>query len=278
MTTFFYEDESFVYNRVPIRVFNHDFYKEIYSTALHWHKNLEIDLIQKGEIVYRIDGNEVHCVPGDILIINSGIPHANYLITREERFEGITVQLAIGFVQEWLGEDIWFEMPEKEDDRNRLKTILLKMGEIRRSETEDQDLRMMEEVFELLSFLKLNCISKNLSEKKERDDLVRIKKVIRYIEDNYQKSLSLKDTAEYLGYTSEHLSRMFKKQVGMNFSRYLQEIRLNHAMTLLRESESISLTDCALESGFPNSRSFISAFRNRFGMLPSVWRKENINN
>lgn len=43
-----YEEEQFIYNQVPVRVFHHEFHGADIYTPLHWHRNIEFNLVTGG--------------------------------------------------------------------------------------------------------------------------------------------------------------------------------------------------------------------------------------
>jgi AraC family transcriptional regulator of adaptative response/methylated-DNA-[protein]-cysteine methyltransferase len=70
-------------------------------------------------------------------------------------------------------------------------------------------------------------------------DFERIEKVIRYIEENFQRQPDLKSIADYVGLSEFHLQRLFKGWVGISPKRFLQYLTKEHAKTLLRQSENV---------------------------------------
>lgn len=98
-----------------------------------------------------------------------------------------------------------------------------------------------------------------------------IREMTGYIRLNYQSALRLEDLAERFFLTPAYISRFFKKNLGINFTRYLTDIRLNEAVRKLGNPDR-TLTWIAMDCGFPNLASFNSAFREKFGMSPKEYR------
>ena len=94
-----------------------------------------------------------------------------------------------------------------------------------------------------------------------------------YIKEHYSEELSLERLAEIFGYSPTYLSRMFQKYAGINYKSYLQSIRVEYAYQELANSER-TLSEIALENGFPNSKALAKAFSKKYGMLPSEYRKK----
>ncbi len=98
-----------------------------------------------------------------------------------------------------------------------------------------------------------------------------VEDIRQYIEENYaDMNLSLNLLASNFGITANYLSGMFKKQFGMNFSAYLEQVRLSHAELLLETR--LSIDDVALQTGYANADSFRRAFKRASGMSPSQYR------
>ena len=89
---------------------------------------------------------------------------------------------------------------------------------------------------------------------------------------NYNKELSLETLARTFGYSPTYLSRMFRKYAKTNYKAYLDGIRLEHGMEQLERTD-LSIGEIAVRCGFPNSKSFSRAFREKYGVLPSRFRK-----
>ena len=102
----------------------------------------------------------------------------------------------------------------------------------------------------------------------------RIARAISIIEKNYMNPLSLVSVAEDLHVNPEYLSRSFKKEVGINFNTYLNNIRLQQALSLLRNPQ-ILISEIASETGFQTPAYFSKCFKASFGISPQEWRNQN---
>ena len=102
--------------------------------------------------------------------------------------------------------------------------------------------------------------------------LNRLSAITDYMKKNYNKELSLETLARTFGYSPTYLSRMFRKYARTNYKAYLDGIRLEHGMEQLERTD-LSIGEIAVRCGFPNSKSFSRAFREKYGVLPSRFRK-----
>ena len=100
----------------------------------------------------------------------------------------------------------------------------------------------------------------------------RLSTITNYIKDNYQKDLSLEGLAQIFGYSPTYLSRMFRKYAEINYKEYIQGIRLEYAYRELISSDTM-VEEIAEHSGFADGRAFAKAFRKKYGVRPSDFRK-----
>ncbi len=106
-----------------------------------------------------------------------------------------------------------------------------------------------------------------LSTQKEPQSTHFSAKLLIYISKHFREELTLTRLATAFGYNPSYLSRNFRKTFGVSFGKYLSMVRLREALLLLRKG-NMSVTECALESGFGSIRSFYRAFYEEFKCTP----------
>ena len=74
--------------------------------------------------------------------------------------------------------------------------------------------------------------------------------------------------------TPVYLSRLFKKEEGINFVDYLNQYRIDVSKNLLRDVK-YNVLDVADLSGFSNTRYFSKIFKKAVGITPSEYRKRH---
>lgn len=99
----------------------------------------------------------------------------------------------------------------------------------------------------------------------------RKKKILRYIDENYQNPLNLDSLAKSVSLSREQFCRFFKKSFRSTPVYYLNRYRINRSMVLLRET-GLPVIDIALAVGFDSSNYFAVSFRKATGMTPSQFR------
>ena len=84
--------------------------------------------------------------------------------------------------------------------------------------------------------------------------------------------LSASSLAKELGVHRTTLNRLFLKEMGMTPGNYLQELRIQHALSLLRETE-LPIKAVAAECGMPYAGYFCRLIRRITGLTPAAYRK-----
>lgn len=94
-----------------------------------------------------------------------------------------------------------------------------------------------------------------------------------YLEEHFAEKINLEDLSSRFFISKYHLSREYKKNYGITIGNDLTAIRISHAKSLLRFSDT-SIESIALSCGFQDSGYFIKVFRDSEGMTPLVYRKK----
>lgn len=118
-----------------------------------------------------------------------------------------------------------------------------------------------------------NSMCTLVTNSKSNKNMCIIKKIIKFMENNYMKQeLGLSLAASEFNFSEGYLSTFFKEQTGKNFTDYVESIRMEHACILLEDS-SININDIAEMVGYNSVQSFRRAFKRIKGVSPSSLRK-----
>jgi AraC-like DNA-binding protein len=99
-----------------------------------------------------------------------------------------------------------------------------------------------------------------------------IQAAIQYIQEHLHEDLSLTTIAAHCAVSHYHLSHLFRKETGTTVTAFIKESRLHRALTLLAGPQ-MSIAEVAYRVGFEDPNYFSKAFRARFGVSPSEYRK-----
>lgn len=93
-----------------------------------------------------------------------------------------------------------------------------------------------------------------------------------YINENYNKAISLENVSSHIGFNPAYFSTMFKKATGQNFMDYVIEIRILNARNLLVQTNQ-DVADIAVKVGYTDLKYFSRIFKKLTNLTPSEYRK-----
>jgi AraC-like DNA-binding protein len=96
--------------------------------------------------------------------------------------------------------------------------------------------------------------------------------IFRFIEENYARSISLKDVAVATGYCPSYLTDLVRRCSGHTVNHWIIKRRIALACNLLQETNN-TVNQIAEATGYQNEGHFFRQFRQHCGMTPLAWRK-----
>lgn len=104
----------------------------------------------------------------------------------------------------------------------------------------------------------------------------RLTPVIDYINNNFEKILSLQDMADIINVTPNHLCALFKSEMKMRPVEYINNIRINNAKHMLKEENNLKICEIAKKCGFENDNYFREVFHRECGLSPREYRLQKV--
>ncbi|THF84605.1 response regulator [Cohnella fermenti] len=98
-----------------------------------------------------------------------------------------------------------------------------------------------------------------------------VNKIIHYIEQNYDRDITLKSLARYVMMGENYVSALFKKKTGETLIHYLHRVRVEKAIEYLKHTE-LPVNRIGQNVGFMNDNYFIKIFKRMTGTTPSQYR------
>jgi YesN/AraC family two-component response regulator len=100
-----------------------------------------------------------------------------------------------------------------------------------------------------------------------------MKVVIDYIERNIKKGISLEDVANHVNISTYYLSKIFKKEMGVNFITYITDRKMDLAKEMLVTTD-VPVLNIALDLAYNEANYFSKAFKKKTGYTPSEYREK----
>ncbi len=252
---------------LDIRIFLH----KVSVYPYHWHYANEFLFILDGEAKITIGEETDLYKEGDLLLINPFIPH---MISAPES----VVMLALQVNSKYFGNGTRFEVnsvKHPNEDYSNIVSILANLIKFHSEAGPNHELLMQSIMlklkYEMLTKYKVASPG-NEEEQRFEKHFAKFQNILRYIQENFRYDISLTEVAEKFFYSPSYLSRSFEKMMGVSFKKYVNNLRLTEAVADLLTSDK-TIDAIALESGFPNTRSFVSLHKEVYGNLPSERRK-----
>lgn len=263
------------------------FFQKLRSSPFHWHEDMEFLLVLKGEVSLLKDNAIYNLKPGDLAFINSHHYHSTQQISKDNLI--LILQILPDFIEKYEPEikKLFFKFTYIQDTVEQklpvelVESIRTHMCQImweKRMKSSGYKMVIESSLFSILGTLlrkvehEVRSDSFSFSNQEYMDFHSRLKKIVDYIEKNYQEKLSLEEVALQENLTESYLSRFFKKYMKCGFRDYLNTFRLNKSLQLLIETDDC-ITDIAYGVGFSNLNTFNNLFHKFHNTTPSKWRQ-----
>lgn len=244
----------------------------------HMHDYFEVDLVLSGRCTVVVDGHSYTLGPEDVITIDGHTSHE----LRSTECTFICVQFEQSIFEQTLPDPQhpqFFCNSAVQGDNAAFASIRTLVARIIKNNADQQtgyELRNWAYIYQLMDVMYNNfrLHRTHAQDVQSHRHAARVTQIARLVREHHTENLSLSRLAEMIHLSAPYLSKFFDQQFGMTFLNYLTQIRLNHAVDELLNTEKI-IEDVSADSGFPNSHAFVQAFKKEFGVLPSVYRRQN---
>lgn len=259
---------------------------EFGTFSWHWHPEIELTLVEDGEMIYQINGTELHVRQGDIIFGNSNALHSGHYIEGEKcHYWSITFdpRLIYGFENSLIqtkyvdlvvggsefsslcfdGSEDWHG-----DVRENMRAIIAL--EMKKPEFYEMKIQILLSGIWILLLEHRGDFApdeKSLNPKAS----ARLKTILGFIHENYDKKITLDDIADSVHICKSECCRFFKKHMQESLFDYLLRYRVEQSIPYLRNPE-YSITDAAFYSGFADGGYYSRVFRKITGCSPREYR------
>ncbi|MGN1318183.1 MAG: helix-turn-helix transcriptional regulator [Lachnospirales bacterium] len=93
-----------------------------------------------------------------------------------------------------------------------------------------------------------------------------------YIDQNFNKKISLDELSEKFYINKFYLTRIFKEQFGVSINSYIQQVKITNAKKLLRFS-NLTIDEISYRCGIDDSNYFSRMFKKIEHLTPNQYRK-----
>ncbi|MEJ6981244.1 AraC family transcriptional regulator [Pedobacter sp. P351] len=259
----------------------------------HYHPELELHYVVKGEGVRFIGNTTSQFSDGEIVLIGENLPHAwrssDLYYQNNPAFE--IDAIVINFVPEFLGKE-FLHLPEtlsimKLFDRARMGLVFHGQTQNKLSELILSALNTcgFDRIVILLQILNLmahttDCRTivngSNMLFQRNEYDAKRLNKICEHALSNYMREIHLEEVADLCNLSITSFCRYFKTMTTKTYVDFLNEIRVSQACKLLVDDRLPAEIIC-FDCGFHNISNFYRHFKKVVGKTPQEYRKQYFN-
>ena len=257
-----------------------------FGSLWHYHPELELHYLIRGEGVRFIGDNISNFSDGEIVLLGENLPHKWHCREDDITQDGVEA-IVLHFSSNFMGKDM-LSLPEA-----RLLPLLFekaKRGMVIINGSRDKLIPLIEAVLKaegLERLIALLSILKVLSETKDYHEVTRkssfyqsnkyeterLNVVCSYTMANYSQPISLEQIAAISNLTVTSFCRYFKLMTNKTYYDFLTEIRISHACHFLIE-DKMSVDQIADKCGFYNISNFYRQFKKVIGVTPLTYKRE----
>lgn len=241
--------------------------RSIYSTAVNWHDNVEVQLCTSGNGFVLLDGKRLEIGINDVVVANSNTLHytgSDSILTYDCiiidtefcRLAGIDVSKL--FFEEHFCDGEIVQL------FNEIRSIMQSNDAFSSAKLRMLTLKL------IITLCEKHVISFNTAEKKNSAHKTVMDTIV-YIQKHYQRKISLEEIAKNVYTNKFTLTRVFKEMTGQTVFEYINIFRCGQASQLIRGGLSVS--ESAASCGFSNMSFFTKTFKRYIGYLPSEYKR-----
>lgn len=272
----------------PLTYFKQEFSKETYELIdWHWHSGFQFCYVTSGEIIIQTVTRKVTLEEGEGMFIHAQQVHRS--MNKNKKAEYISIHLPVHFLG-LEGSELYYRFMEPVLHAENIESIVIRKNnsdmerfltalKICAEKTVHEDsihslnlladlLLLWEELFHQISIIDYSPSKRNGTNKRLQD-------LLKYLQANYNRKITLQDIADHANLSKSECSRFFKKITGETLFEYLLKYRIEKSIELLRHTD-MTITEIAYETGFMSQSYYDQRFRKIKGISPLKYRNSTL--
>lgn len=255
-----------------------------FYNKLHQHKEIQISFIKEG-YGKLIIADSIHTFDqGDIYVIGSNNPHVfksaescknTQMITLF--FNRTTLDNTLKYIPELdVLNDFFSKVETSIKIISQKKSISNKMNLLIHSDKFSRVIIFLQLLKKINKADILKLSEFKYSRKMSVREGKRMQVIFDYVMQHFQNSIPLKTLSDLVFMTPNAFCRFFKQRTNITFSKFLLQLRVEHACQLLESTQDISIAEIAEKSGFSSISNFNRQFKTIKKCSPSTYRKTSV--
>ncbi|WP_058303392.1 helix-turn-helix domain-containing protein [Gorillibacterium timonense] len=250
----------------------------------HYHKEMEILFVVKGEFEIHTEEGFYHMTDGDILVIGSSQLHRDRVLTEESRY--YVFQFDMQYYMEpsilpyhrfFLEEDFPFSrlnyiFQENAEAREIVQACVREIHHESQHKESGYEIAVSLLIKKILLTILRNDTRKLLNHP-DSAEVLRLKPVLTYIEEHIEDKIHVEEASRIANISYYYFVKYFKKVLGMSFLEYVNFKKIKRAERYLL-TKDMSIAEVGETIGMPNMAHFYKLFKKYNGCSPNEYRKK----
>lgn len=262
MYKYVYETHLMAEPALPF-IFHREFEVTDMSMCINWHENIELLWCTDGEGTLRNGAQELpfHC--GDIVLINTNMPHCIYP-KGSVRYRCLIIANRF-FQDNGIDIDSLRFQPQLQD-----AALYHQLEQVAEAYEQQGPYRIPAIRHAVLAVV-LSLCKGYIAEVVEPDNTaIYIRHALQYIRTHLMEPLTLEQVADHVGISKFYLCRLFRRFTGTTMINVIQTLRCTEAQRMIEEGMPVGAA--AMVCGFENLSYFTRTFKKIMGCMPSSLR------
>lgn len=253
-----------------------------YAAESHWHDDIELIAVIKGQMQYNINGYVITLNEGEGILVNSKQFHYGFSETKTEclficiLFHPILLcaskMFEIRFIEPVLNSELPYihlspEIPWQDKVLNCIREIFEKKDE------KTSPLNTQGMIYLLWNEFAANLPLNTKTIERTDTKLTTLKKMISYIREHYGEKISLEDIAAAGHISKRTCGSVFLKYLNKTPIEFLTDYRLRKSIEMMKQT-NMTVLEIGLAVGFSGASYYAETFRKYFGKSPTEYRKD----
>lgn len=251
------------------------FFNTVDYRTPHIHPEWEVILVVENSLSVNCGVQEYVLEPGQMIVFNPNEPHEFHKLKDSALF--LCLQISPKVLPEIPPTHIDGKLVHEylsEDDMQKIKQELADCMTNYLNREDNFALYCVGKgcllLHQLLSKMPSHILTAGESDSMDKRN-ARLKRLIRFVDENYMHKIRLTDFAQMEDCSVSYLSRFIKNTLNQSFQDYVTSVRFNCACKLIATGEK-KLLDVCMEAGFSDYRYFSKEFQKQYHMTPEEYR------
>lgn len=238
-------------------------------SSAHFHRCYELIYVIDGIVRCTAGKEDIQASEGDFIFIQKYYSHSYDVIEDYHKYVFIIPPNIYNDFEKTLGND---SLPALMNDKSFNRTLFPYIKSLEKDFAEKSTLIKKGFVNIIMGELIAHYPSIPIEKNNNIELLVNI---LDYIDENYDKPLSLDTISSAFGYNKYYFSKLFNRFIGENINNYINIVRLQQMMSKAKKNDKVNIAELAYECGFDSLSTFYRYFGKIYGVSPKEALKIN---